>query len=271
MTPVSIRSLSKSFGQRKVLEEITLNISNGEIVGLIGPNGSGKTTLLRCIAGLLDPDKGDIYIDGRPRHQVDPEILARSLSYLPQSGEIHWDVTVQALVALGRLPHQGRWRALTDVDRQAVTRAMEACDILEFRHRPVEQLSGGERSRVLLARAMAGEPDVLLADEPISGLDPGHAIDVMDRLSHLAHSGKSVVVVMHDLTLAARYCDRLVLLHDTVIAAEGAAKDVLTADNLARCYGIRAFHGLAEKGLVIVPIARTNQGDVPVSGKPDGL
>lgn len=271
MMPLSIRSLSKSFGQRKVLGEITLNISSGEIVGLIGPNGSGKTTLLRCIAGLLHPDKGDIYIESHPRHQIDPEILARSLAYLPQSGEIHWDLTVEALVALGRLPHQGRWRALTDVDHQAIARAMEACDITEFRKRPVKQLSGGERTRVLLARAMAGEPDILLADEPITGLDPGHAIDVMDRLSDLAHMGKSVVVVMHDLTLAARYCDRLVLLHDTVIAAEGSAKDVLTADNLARCYGIRAFHGMAEKGPVIVPIARTNKGDAPGSGKPDGL
>ncbi|MDF2369149.1 ABC transporter ATP-binding protein [Sneathiella sp.] len=259
MTQLSIRSLSKSFGQRKVLEDITLDIGKGEIIGLIGPNGSGKTTLLRCIAGLLDPDKGEICFKGHARHQIDPEILARSLSYLPQSGEVHWDVTVEVLVSLGRLPHQGRWRALTDADRQAVTQAMEACDILEFRHRPVEQLSGGERSRVLLARAMAGEPDILLADEPISGLDPGHAIDVMDRLSALAHSGKSIVVVMHDLTLAARYCDRLVLLHGKNIAASGFPLSVLTEENLARSYGIRAFYGSVENGSVIVPIARLDK------------
>lgn len=258
MTRLSIHSVSKSFGPRKVLEDITLTIGKGEVVGLIGPNGSGKTTLLRCIAGLLDTDKGEICIDGQPRQLIDPETLARLLSYLPQSGEVHWDVTVEVLVALGRLPHQGRWRALSDADRQAVTQAMEACDILDFRHRPVEQLSGGERSRVLLARAMAGEPDILLADEPINGLDPGHAIDVMDRLSVLAQSGKSIVVVMHDLTLAARYCNRLVLLHETAIAAEGAAKAVLTAENLARCYGVRAFHGMAENGAVIVPIAKIN-------------
>ncbi len=261
MIQLSVSALSKSFGTRRVLENISLDVRAGEMIGLIGPNGSGKSTLLRCIAGLLTPEAGETRIRGHQRDEIDPGLLARQLSYLPQSGEVNWDVTVEVLVALGRLPHQGRWRALTETDREAVTRAMEACDIASFRDRLVTELSGGERSRVLLARAMAGEPDILLADEPISGLDPGHAIDVMDRLGRLAHSGKSVIVVIHDLTLAARYCDRLVLLHETQIAADGPSETVLTEENLARCYGVKAFRGMAEGGAVIVPIRRTRRAE----------
>jgi iron complex transport system ATP-binding protein len=256
MSELSIISLSKFFGAQEILAGINLDIEKGEIIGLIGPNGSGKTTLLRCIAGLLETDGGDILFQGHSRAQIDAKKIARAIAYLPQSGEVHWDVTVELLVTFGRLPHHGFWNSVSDTDRRAVTEALEACDVAQFRARSVRELSGGERSRVLLARAMAGMPEVLLADEPISGLDPGHAIDIMSQLSELARNGMTVVVVMHDLTLAARYCNRLVLLHDKRIAASGPPNSVLTDENLARCYGIRAFRSKSEAGDIIVPIVR---------------
>ena len=169
-------------------------------------------------------------------------------------------MTVETLIALGRLPHRSPWAAPSDADRLAVSRALEACDVARFRDRPVTQLSGGERSRVLLARALAGEPEILLADEPGAGLDPGHQLDVMARLRERAATGAGVVIVMHDLTLAARFCDRLALLFEARIAAEGDAAAVLSAEQLARCYGVRAYRGTADGTTIVVPLERTEAG-----------
>jgi iron complex transport system ATP-binding protein len=256
MSELSVHSLSVAYGRRSVLENITLEVGEGEIVGLIGANGSGKTTLLKAIAGLLPVTSGDILIQGRAAAMMEVRERAKYLSYLPQSGSVFWDITVEMLVSLGRLPHQ-KWRqALTSADQDAIHAAMRAADVLAFATRPISQLSGGERSRVLLARALASNPAILLADEPTSSLDPGHAIDVMKKLQGLAHSGMSLIVVMHDLTLAARHCDRLVLLHEKKIAADGPPADVLTAENLAAGFGVRAFRQMTEEGPVIVPIDR---------------
>ena len=259
MTSLSVSALLVSLGKTQVLSGVDLEIAAGEMVGLIGPNGAGKTTLLRAMAGLLPPDGGTIRVNGKPLHTIARRMLARTLAYLPQGGDSHWAVTVETLVNLGRLPCQRPWAAPSDLDRLAVARALEACDVAQFRTRPVTQLSGGERSRVFLARALAGEPALLLADESVAGLDPGHQLDVMERLRALASSGAGVVVVMHDLTLAARYCDRLTLLFDGRVAAEGSADVVLSANNLARCYGVRAFRGAADGTAIVVPLERTEE------------
>lgn len=260
MTLLSANSVSVSLGDTQILAGLDLGIAAGEVVGLIGPNGAGKTTLLRAMAGLLPLDGGEIRFEGRPLREIGRNTLARSLAYLPQGGESHWAVTVETLVMLGRLPHRGPWGAPSDTDRAAVEQALDACDVAQFRTRPTTHLSGGERTRVLLARALASEPKVLLADEPVAGLDPGHQLDVMEKLRDLAASGAGVVVVMHDLTLAARFCTRLALLHDKRIAAEGSAATVLSPDTLARCYGIRAFHGSADGNTIVVPLERTDAG-----------
>ena len=257
MTLLSAKSVSVSLGRTSVLAGADLMIEAGEVVGLIGPNGAGKTTLLRAMAGLLPLQGGEISFQDRPLREIGRNALARALAYLPQGGDGHWAVSVETLVMLGRLPHQGPRRGGSDKDRRAVTRALEACDVAQFRGRPVTHLSGGERTRVLLARALSGEPKVLLADEPVAGLDPGHQLDVMARLRDLAASGAGVVVVMHDLTLAARFCDRLALLYDKRVVAEGEPAAVLSPSNLARCYGIRAYHGAAEGNPILVPLART--------------
>jgi len=260
MTLLRARSVSVSLGDAPILAGLDLGIAAGEVVGLIGPNGAGKTTLLKAMAGLLPLDGGEICVQGRPLRQIRRNTLARSLAYLPQGGDYHWAVSVETLVMLGRLPHRGLWRGPSHADRVAVERALEACDVAQFRDRPTTLLSGGERTRVLLARALASEPRLLLADEPVAGLDPGHQIDVMEKLRDLARSGAGVVVAMHDLTLAARFCDRLALLHGKRIATEGSPAVVLSPENLARCYGIRAYHGSAEGNAIVVPLERTDAG-----------
>ena len=261
MTLLGAKTLSLSLGCVPVLTELDLSVAAGEVIGLIGPNGAGKTTLLRALAGLLRPDRGKIELEGRDLHGLDRRHVARTLAYLPQGGTSHWTVTVETLVMLGRLPHFGSWRKASSDDRAAVERALTACDVAQFRDRALTRLSGGERARVLLARAQAGDPRVLLADEPVAGLDPGHQLDVMVTLRRLAASGAAVVVVLHDLTLAARFCDRLLLLHGQRIAAEGDPSGVLSPGNLARCYGIRAYLGSAEGQAIVVPLARQDAGD----------
>jgi iron complex transport system ATP-binding protein len=258
MTTLCADSVSISLGDVHVLAGLDLEITAGEVVGLIGPNGAGKTTLLRAMAGLLPLDGGEIRFDGQPLQRIVRKQLARSLAYLPQGSGSHWAVTVETLVMLGRLPHRGPWRAPSASDQAAVEQALEACDVAQFRNRPTNQLSGGERTRVLLARALASEPKILLADEPVAGLDPGHQLDVMEKLRDLAASGAGVVVVMHDLTLAARFCSRLALLHDKRIFTEGTPAEVLSADILSRCYDIRAYHGSADGKPIVVPLARTD-------------
>ena len=260
MTLMRANAVSVSLGDAPVLAGLDLEIAAGEVVGLIGPNGAGKTTLLRAMAGLLPLDDGEICVQGRPLHRIDRVSLARMLAYLPQGGDSHWAVSVETLVMLGRLPHRDPWHGPSETDRAAVEQALVACDIAQFRDRPATHLSGGERTRVLLARALAGAPGLLLADEPVAGLDPGHQLDVMAKLRDLAGAGAGVVVVMHDLTLAARFCDRLALLHDKRIAAEGSPEIVLSPSTLARCYGIRAYHGSAEGNAIVVPLERVKPG-----------
>lgn len=257
MTLLTASNLSVSLGGQRVLAGLDFALDAGEVVGLIGPNGAGKTTLLRAVAGLLPLEAGEIAIEGRSLEGQTPGLRARSLAYLPQNGDSHWDIDVESLVMLGRLPHQGRWRAPSKSDQAAVERAMEACDVTCFRQRSARGLSGGERARVLLARALAGDPKLLLADEPVAGLDPGHQLDVMERLRERAASGAGIVVVMHDLTLAARFCDRLALLHDKRIESIGDPAQVLSEENLARCYGVRAYVASAEGSRIVVPLARS--------------
>lgn len=263
MSLLTTTALSVSLGGARILADVELRVGAGEVVGLIGPNGAGKTTLLRAMAGLLPLDDGEIRIAGRPLSRIVRRERARMVAYLPQGGEHHWAVTVETLVMLGRLPHRGPWRGPSAADRAAVARALDVCDVARFRHRPLGRLSGGERARVMLARALAGEPELLLADEPVAGLDPAHQLDVMATLRVRAAAGTGVVVVMHDLTLAARHCDRLALLHDGRLVAQDIPAAILTAGRLADCYGIRAYHGVVDGSAVIVPLARTGAPDGP--------
>jgi iron complex transport system ATP-binding protein len=237
---LSLTNLGVHYGERPILSGVNLELAPGALIGLIGPNGAGKTTLLRACASLIPHSSGTISLNGRLLEDWDRRQRARIVGYLAQEKAVQWPVSAARLVALGRLPHLGPWDALPGQDEAEVAKAMAATDVVDLSDRAVTELSGGELTRVLVARALAGAPSLLLADEPVSGLDPAHAIQVLTILRELARAGRTVVVVLHDLMLAARFCERLVLMDRGGIAAEGAPLDVLTPLNLERYYGITA-------------------------------
>lgn len=228
-------------GGRTVLDGIDLGLAGGEIVGLLGPNGAGKSSLLRALAGIDPVAAGTIRLGEEPVARVPRAALARRIGFLPQPPEAAWPLPVHELVALGRLPHRGRFAAITATDRAAIERAMQSCDVLQLRDRTVTSLSAGEAARVFLARALAGEPEILLVDEPTANLDPAHQIATMAMLRRLSRTGVGVLVAQHDMPLAARYCDRLVLLGKGAVLAQGAPRAVLTPENLDRVFGVTGW------------------------------
>ncbi|MGE3332220.1 MAG: ABC transporter ATP-binding protein [Rhodospirillaceae bacterium] len=255
MTPstLALRGLRIDYGSRPVLHGVTLDLAPGALIGLIGPNGAGKTTLLRACASLIPPTAGHVLLQDRPLEGWNRRARARTVGYLAQEKAALWPVAASRLVALGRLPHLGPWDSLSPSDEAEVAKAMAATDVQHLAQRPVTEISGGELARVLIARLLAGTPSVLLADEPVSGLDPAHAMQVLSIFRALAHEGRTVVVVLHDLALASRFCDRLVLMSDGAVVADGAPLDVLSPDHLARYYGIAADVVSHEGAQVVVP------------------
>ena len=260
---IEARDVAVRFGCITVLRTVSMTVRAGEIVGLIGPNGSGKTTLLRILANLRSPDDGYVVYAGRPAHEIGARRLSQQVSYLAQGASVHWPMQVEALVGLGRLPHRRPMQGPGTDDLGAVERAMAACDVSAFRNRTMSEMSGGERLRVLLARALAVEAPVLLADEPIAALDPLHQISVMELLRKTAHEGRGVVVVLHDLALAARYCDRLILLAHGGVRAEGTADEVLTDAHIASAYGVDVVRGERDGTPYVLPWLPTAPGKRP--------
>ncbi|MDQ8727730.1 ABC transporter ATP-binding protein [Bradyrhizobium sp. LHD-71] len=252
---IEAQGISVRLGSVDALQGVDFVAEAGEIVGLIGPNGSGKTTLLRTLANLRPSDRGRVRYEGRSAAEVGAAELSRQIAYLAQSGEAHWPMRVEALVALGRLPHRRRFQRSAAADRAAIERAMLATDIVSLRERTMTQISGGERMRVLLARALAVEAPMLLADEPVAALDPLHQLQVMDLLRKKAAAGGGVVVVLHDLALAARFCDRLVLLDGGRVLAAGDPAAVLTDDHLATAFGVEVVRGEHQGAAFVVPWA----------------
>jgi iron complex transport system ATP-binding protein len=256
MTRLAASALTVALGARVALDGVGAAVASGEMVGLIGPNGAGKTTLLRALAGLAAPAAGRVMLDERPLEALGRRDRARRLGYLPQDGTIHWALPVSEVVLMGRLPHLGAWDRPADADRAIAAAAMSALDIADLAERPATRLSGGEKARVLLARALAGAPEILLADEPVAGLDPYHRLEVMEHLAGLAETGTGVVVVLHDLALAARFCRRLVLLEKGRVAADGAPAEVLTPERLAAVYRIEAVMGRHDGADYLLPWKR---------------
>lgn len=216
----------------------------GRVTAICGPNGAGKSTLLGCLAGLHSCDAGVIRLDGEPIAALSPRVRARALGYLPQSAEVAWDVTVEVLVGLGRLPWQGaplrRSHASAAEDVAAVEEAIAAMDLAELRHRPISQLSGGERARALVARVLAGRPRWLLADEPLANLDLAHAATLVARFRDQAAAGTGVVLVLHDLATAMNHADRVLVLERGKLVADGPPAEALSEEIIARVWGVPA-------------------------------
>lgn len=256
MVTVACEGLCVALGKRRILHAVDVALEGGALIGVIGPNGAGKSTLARAMLGLIAPEAGAVRIDGRDIASLPRAGLARTIAYLPQGQTLHWPLAVDRLVALGRLPHLGPFSRIGAADEAAIEHAMALTDVAPLRDRVATELSGGERARVLLARALAVEAPALIADEPLASLDPGHQLEVMDVLKAQAVSGKLVVAVLHDLTMAARFCDRLLLLHEGRLIADGPPGAVLTTANLARVYGIEAWIGRVGEAPLIVPLRR---------------
>jgi iron complex transport system ATP-binding protein len=227
---VALRNVSLALGDRVVLDAVDVTLPAGRVTAVVGPNGAGKSTLLRAAAGLLAPATGSITLAGRPLG-ANARGRARAIAYLPQERAVHWPLAARAVVALGRLPHD-------DADPAAIDRALAAMDIAHLADRPVSQLSGGERARVLVARALAQDAALLIADEPTAGLDPAHALALFALFRRLAAEGRTVVVALHDLGLAARFADHIILLAKGRVAAAGPPANVLTPQHLEPAFGV---------------------------------
>ena len=247
---IDITNVSVTLGETRALLDVSFAIARGEWVALIGPNGAGKTTALRAICGLV-PYEGSIAVDGTEARVLGRRRLARTVALVPQLPERPPDLTVAEYVLLGRTPHLGYFAAESGEDRAAAARALARLELLPLRDRLLGSLSGGELQRAVLARALAQEAEVLLLDEPTSALDLGRQQQALELVYALRSDGLTILSTMHDLTLAGQYADRLVLLDDGVVVADGPAAHVLSAENIAAFYGARV-RVLADGGRVFV-------------------
>jgi len=249
-------------GGSLVVDGATLELRAGELTVLVGPNGAGKTTLVRALAGLI-PAAGRIAIEGCSLGSFSPRERAQRIAYLPQGHVFHWPMAVAAVVALGRHPHADVFSPLTDTDRAAVERALIATATVPFAARAVTTLSGGERARVALARALASEAPILRADEPTVSLDPRHQLVVMELLHHVAQDGAAVLAIVHDLALAARFADRIIVIDRGRLVAQGVPGDVLTPERIAAVFGVEAV--ITDSAVGAIPLLmRPLEGPSPM-------
>lgn len=255
MAPLSLscQDLIASQDNRPILHEVSLTLPPNRLCGIIGPNGAGKSTLLKSLAGLLTPSAGQVTLNGQNLYDLPSKERAQNIGYMAQDTTSQWPLTVRALVTLGRYPYRRMMRQLNAEDHAAITKALEDCALHPLAERSILTLSGGERARAMLARVLAGTPSILLADEPTADLDPRHQIEVMTTLKQRATTGQTIALVLHDLNLAARFCDDLLLLKDGKILAFGPSAQVLKPDLLEQAYGIKVFTATHEDTPYIIP------------------
>ncbi|GHH13292.1 ABC transporter [Sphingomonas glacialis] len=256
MVTIATQALSVELGGRRVLDAVDVTLEHGALIGVIGPNGAGKSTLARALLGLLPPAAGRVTIDGTDVATLGSAEIARHIAYLPQAYALHWPLSVARLVGLGRLPHLGPFSRISALDQAAIDAALRDTGTAHLADRTATDLSGGERARVMLARALATGAPALIADEPLTALDPGHQLDVMALLRAQARGGALIVVVLHDLSIAARFCDRLLLLDRGRLVADGTPDAVLTDAALASVYGITAWRGTTGEQPLLLPYER---------------
>ena len=237
MTLLAAENITVRRGSRVILRNVSLQAHAGEFIAVLGPNGAGKSTLLKVLAGLLKPESGQVMLGPRKLASLSLRELAARRAYLPQNPYLEWPISVERMVALGLTPRLPATGGLPDDFRAAIDRALEQCDLIDKRDQPAVTLSGGEFARAMLARAIVGEPDMLIVDEPITGLDPRHAMQSMQLLKDYARDGKLVIASLHDLSLAARYPGRVIILVDGEAVGD---TDLLTEELIHRAFGVKA-------------------------------
>lgn len=252
--------LAFSIDDIEIVRGIDVSVHQGELVGLIGPNGAGKSTLLRLLCGIEPPTHGTVLWQEKILATIAMEQRAKMIGYLAQGSRAQWPVTVERVVELGRLPYQGLWQRSTAADKNAIEQAMHMAEVTAYRNRIATTLSGGEQTLVMLARIFATQPQLIFADEPVATLDPYHQLHVMELLRAHAQDSQAAVVVLHDLELAARFCDRLYLFQHGKIFASGTPAQVLTQDNLRAVYGIESRIECSEDGVSLTLVRRIREG-----------
>lgn len=244
MSLLEVRHVTHSLGGKTVLDDVTLTVEPGEVVALVGPNGAGKSTLILVASNRFDPDAGEVWFDGERKDEIPSLIRARRIAYLPQIYQAAWLIPVQELAALGRHAWGGRhYDRLPAVDREAVDDALRRADVEHLRHEGVRLLSGGEQARANLARILATRADLILADEPCAALDPRHQLDAMEILRQESLRGAGVVIASHDLALAERYADRIVVMNKGRIVADAAPAQALSDAVLRDVFAVRRRSG----------------------------
>jgi iron complex transport system ATP-binding protein len=253
MTTLELRNLSAGYGARPILRGVGLSVAGGEVLALAGPNGAGKSTLIRVVSGVLPATAGEAMLDGLSLLRLPPNELARRVAVVPQMIHLPEAYTVGELVLMGRTPHLGRWAGESKHDCEVAWAAMGAAGVAELSERRVGELSGGEQQRVVLARALAQEPQVLLLDEPTAHLDLKYQVDVLELVHALARErGLAVLMTLHDLNQAALYADQVALLQQGAVVAQGTPAEVFSSELLSRVYG------------VAVSVSRHPGRDVPI-------
>lgn len=247
---LDVDGIEFAYESTSVLDGVTLSVERGELLGVIGPNGSGKSTLLQCLNRLLEPDDGSIYVDGDDLESLSRDEVARQVGYVPQRETRMFSSTVYDTILLGRKPHVN-WRA-SQQDRAVVESIIEQLDLESLALRSLDELSGGQRQKVLIGRALAQEASVLLLDEPTSSLDVRHQLEVLDLVANQIEDGMAGVLAIHDLNLAIRYCDSLALLCENEIVAAGPP-DILTGDLIGDVYGVEATVTEHEGRPLVIP------------------
>jgi iron complex transport system ATP-binding protein len=249
MTKLAAAGLTVRRNGRAILADVAFEAQSGEFVAIVGANGAGKSTLLSALAGLLAPDEGAVTLDGKSLGEISGSELAKHRAYLPQNPRCEWPISVERLVALGLTPTLPAFGGLPD--RAKIERALEVCDLVARREQAVTTLSGGELMRAMLARAFVGDPEILVVDEPVTGLDPRHALDTAGRLQSFARAGRLVIASLHDLTLAGRYASRIVALRDGKVECDGPPDQILTPALIRKVFDVESNVSTGRGGLYV--------------------
>ena len=266
---IEIRDLSVGFGDVTVVSDVDITVEPGSFVGLVGPNGAGKTTVLRAIKGTIESESGEIRLDGDSITALSAREIGRRVASVPQETSLAFDFQVRHVVEMGRTPHLGRFDGHGPEDQQAVREAMDAAGVARFADRSITAVSGGERQRVLLARALAQEAPTLLLDEPTASLDVNHAVRTLELVRGFVDDGRAALAAIHDLSMAARYCDRVVVLANGGVHAAGPPEDVLTAGALRAAFDAEAFVGRnPATGSPTVTAFDATESDAPAADEP---